>query len=227
MVSISLRFLGAAVHFLPLVTGQELSAASTGNGTQGVESIDDRSLAGLAATAACVILDAFLGKAITLPRDAQYTALSDVNWSQNTWKHPSCIAQPTSTADLQKIVTTLTFWNVPFAIRSGGHNPNEFAANIDTGVLISMDKFNSVTYNKAQGTATFGTGGRWKAVYDTLDPYNVTVVGGRVLDVGVGGLTLGSGLSYLSDLYGLVCDNVVSYDVSVIIYYVNVCNRTG
>ena len=53
-------------------------------------------------------------------------------------------------------------------------------------------------------------------MYTTLDPYNVTVVGGRVMDVGVGGLTLGSGLSYLSDLYGLACDNVVTYEVCTI-----------
>lgn len=49
-------------------------------------------------------------------------------------------------------------------------------------------------------------------MYTALDRHNVTVVGGRVLDVGVGGLVLGGGLSYLSDLYGLVCDNVVSYE---------------
>jgi FAD/FMN-containing dehydrogenase len=32
-------------------------------------------------------------------------------------------------------------------------------------------------------------------------------------DVGVGGLTLGGGLSFLSAEYGLVCDNVVNYEV--------------
>ena len=51
-------------------------------------------------------------------------------------------------------------------------------------------------------------------MYTALDPYNVTVVGGRVMDVGVGGLILGGGLSYLSDLYGLACDNVQSFEVT-------------
>lgn len=32
-------------------------------------------------------------------------------------------------------------------------------------------------------------------------------------DVGVGGLTLGGGLSFLSTQYGLACDNVVNYEV--------------
>ena len=32
-------------------------------------------------------------------------------------------------------------------------------------------------------------------------------------DVGVAGLTLGGGLSFLSGQYGLVCDNVVNYEI--------------
>ncbi|RYP80488.1 hypothetical protein DL770_006205 [Monosporascus sp. CRB-9-2] len=39
------------------------------------------------------------------------------------------------------------------------------------------------------------------------------MVGGRVMEVGVGGLTVGGGLSYLSDQYGMVCENVVSFEV--------------
>lgn len=50
-------------------------------------------------------------------------------------------------------------------------------------------------------------------VYGTLDPFNLTAVGGRILGIGVGGSILGSGLSYLTDLYGLACDNVVNFEV--------------
>lgn len=169
-----------------------------------------------AASAACERLAHALGPVITLPSDTQYTNLSDKNWSQTAWKQPSCIAQPTNTAHLHQLVTTLVSGNVPFAIRSGGHSPNPFDANINTGVLISMDQFNTVTYNAAKGLASYGPGARWDAVYTALDAYNVTLVGGRVMDVGAGGLTLGSGLSYLSDLYGLVCDNVVAFEVRLI-----------
>lgn len=207
MVSIS--FLAIALQFLfTLTAGQSPSSVSTDL------------ISSLPATIACKLLDALLGPVIILPADSQYTVLSDINWSQTAWKHPSCIAQPKTVSDLQKIVTTLTVGNIPFAIRSGGHSPNPFDANIDTGVLISMDQFNTVTYDAAKGTASFGPGNRWQAVYDVLDPHNVTVVGGRVLDVGVGGLMVGSGLSYLSDLYGMACDNVVSFDVSTILYNV-------
>jgi FAD/FMN-containing dehydrogenase len=55
-----------------------------------------------------------------------------------------------------------------------------------------MSGFNSIEYNNEKGVAVVGTGMRWGDVYHYLDQYNVTVVGGRILQVGVGGLTLGS-----------------------------------
>ena len=71
--------------------------------------------------------------------------------------------------------------------------PSPLAANINDGVLIDMAMFNEVSYDAANNEARVGAGQRWGNVYDALDAYNVTVVGGRVLDVGVGGLILGCG----------------------------------
>ena len=70
--------------------------------------------------------------------------------------------------------------------------PSPFAANIDDGVLIDVSQFNQVDYDAASNMAVVGAGQKWGNVYQHLDHYNVTVVGGRVLDVGVGGLILGS-----------------------------------
>lgn len=137
------------------------------------------------ATNTCDQLRTELDSVIVLPSDPQYSTLRAESWSQTAWKHP------TSSSDMQKLVRVLVANHVPFAIRSGGHSTNPFDANIDTGVLIAMDKLDQVAYDAATGLASLGPGARWGAVYTALDPYNVTVVGGRVLDVGVGGLVLG------------------------------------
>lgn len=165
------------------------------------------------ATNTCAQLRTELEFVIVLPSDAQYSALRTKSWSQAAWKNPTCIAIPTSSSDVQKVVRVLVANHVPFAIRSGGHSPNPLDANIDTGVLIATDKLDQVSYDAATGLASLGPGATWDAVYTALDKHDVTVVGGRVMKVGVGGLILGGGLSYLSDLYGLVCDNVISYEV--------------
>lgn len=93
---------------------------------------------------------------------------------------------------MSQAVRYLAQVGVHFAIRSGGHSPAPFGANINDGVLFDMSGFNSVEYDPRRGAAVVGTGMRWGDVYRHLDQYNVTVVGGRILQVGVGGLTLGS-----------------------------------
>ncbi|KAF9818098.1 hypothetical protein IEO21_02940 [Rhodonia placenta] len=54
-----------------------------------------------------------------------------------------------------------------------------------------MSRFNGVTYNADAQTASIGTGLVWDDVYAALEPYGVSVVGGRVTGVGVAGFTLG------------------------------------
>ncbi|KAK7757764.1 hypothetical protein SLS62_000142 [Diatrype stigma] len=65
------------------------------------------------------------------------------------------------------------------------------AASADNGVLIDMSSFTQIEHIAEKDEVVVGTGLRWQNVYDYLDQYEVTVVGGRVLDVGVGGLILG------------------------------------
>ena len=59
-----------------------------------------------------------------------------------------------------------------------------------------MTRFSDVVYNEEAQTADIGAGLIWDDVYAALEPYNVTVVGGRVTGVGVAGFTLGGGLYF-------------------------------
>ena len=93
------------------------------------------------------------------------------------------------------------------------HTPFVGAANIDNGVTIDLSQLNQVTVSPDRATVTVGSGSRWGDVYSTLDPQNLTVPGGRDSTVGVGGLALGGGISFFSPRVGLVCDNIVSYEV--------------
>ncbi|KAI1328429.1 FAD-binding domain-containing protein [Xylariaceae sp. FL0255] len=176
--------------------------------------VSSKSNCSAAARAACEELaNRFGSSLIVSAAAANYSSLSEENWSQTAWHHPTCIALPKSANDISLLVAHLTIAEVHFAIRSGGHSPNPFDAAINDGVLISLDNFDEISYDEKTELITLGPGARWDPVYTELDKYNRTMVGGRVTDVGVGGLTLGSGLSYLTDLYGLVCDNVVSYEI--------------
>jgi hypothetical protein len=163
--------------------------------------------------ALCQALNEHINGEIFTQNETDYETLRTDHWAQSAWAYPTCIFRPSSLAELQSVVPQLVNSQVKFSIRSGGHAPHRGMSSIDGGVLVDMSLFNELQYDAASQTARIGTGLRWGEVHSLLEQYEVTVVGGRIADVGVGGLTLGSGLSWLSNLYGLVCDNVVNFEV--------------
>lgn len=78
-----------------------------------------------------------------------------------------------------------------YAIRSGGHTPFARAANTNGGVTIDLRAMNAVNLNTNHTITTVGAGSIWENVYKKLQPMNLTVLGGRVAGLGVGGLTTG------------------------------------
>ena len=70
--------------------------------------------------------------------------------------------------------------------------PNPGFSNINkSGILIDLQKMNQITLSDDRATASLGPGGRWGEVIEALDPYGVSVIGGRIPNVGVAGVILG------------------------------------
>ena len=110
---------------------------------------------------------------------------------------PACIFSPRTTEDVAtaiKILTSIFTGNQSqslFAIRSGGHTSNAGSANIEDGVTIDLRALDDIAVNANETVTSVGAGATWGDVYQALDERNITVSGGRVSQVGVGGLTLG------------------------------------
>jgi FAD/FMN-containing dehydrogenase len=79
----------------------------------------------------------------------------------------------------------------PFAVKSGGHAAFAGASNIQGGITINFAKINEVSLSVNKDIASIGPGNTWFDVYSALEPEDLTVIGGRVAAIGVGGLTLG------------------------------------
>ncbi|KIY71000.1 hypothetical protein CYLTODRAFT_451236 [Cylindrobasidium torrendii FP15055 ss-10] len=121
--------------------------------------------------------------------------------------------QPTTVGELSRVLKIIAKHRVPFAVRGGGHGMAPGYSST-TGILISMSRFNKVTYDERTQLATIGAGCLWDQVYSELGPTNRNVVGGAASDgVGVGGWMLGGGYSLKSNKYGLGIDNVVEIQV--------------
>lgn len=158
------------------------------------------------------------GLAVLYPGNASYDASVGSYWSRAAQLTPWCIVQPYSAAEVAQAVKTLvntgTTQKCQFAVRSGGHTTWAGAANIVDGVTMDLSMMNSTTYHADNNTAAVLPGARWKSVYETLDPIGVAVAGGRAGTVGVAGLVLGGGNSFYAGRKGMVCDNVVQFEVS-------------
>jgi FAD/FMN-containing dehydrogenase len=138
---------------------------------------------------------------------------------QETAVHPLCIVSPQTAQDVSAAVSVLTTAYQPssgcqFAIRSGGHASFAGAANIQGGVTIDLTALDSIVLDQGVPPAvSVGVGATWGDVYSHLDTVNLSVAGGRAAGVGVGGLTIGGGISYFGPRFGWTCDTVTSFEV--------------
>jgi hypothetical protein len=170
--------------------------------------------------------ESLAGSVICPEHHEAYKELINVHWAtQPCETTPACILRPQNTQELAVAVKILknefnacedgktrgTF--ASFSIRGGGHMPIVGASSIDGGVLVDMSLFDQIAPSYDGRTALIGGGCRWVQVYRSLQEHGLTIAGGRNSAVGVGGLTLGGGLSFFSPLYGLVCSNIVEYEV--------------
>ncbi|KAF9266702.1 FAD-binding domain-containing protein [Marasmius fiardii PR-910] len=164
----------------------------------------------------CHILNDLLPNKISWPGDSTYEAQQSSYYSAGQAElRPQCRVAPTSATDVSTIVKTATRHRCQFAVKSGGHMAWKGASNTGgTGFTIDLQGLNTgIFLSEDRRTVSFDAGNRWRDVYRALAPYNLTTVGGRVGDVGVGGFLLGGGIGFLTAKHGFGSDNIVNYEV--------------
>ncbi|KAK7740409.1 hypothetical protein SLS62_011126 [Diatrype stigma] len=158
-------------------------------------------------------MKAGLGPKVLLPTDPAYIVREESYWASNTRLKPACILVPESAEEVSSALKSLVAAQQRFAIRSGGHSPSPGANNMADGVTIDLSHLNTVTFDPATETAHIGAGAKWTGVYEELLKYGRAVAGGRSGDVGVSGLLLGGGSSWMAARYGWACDAVLAFEI--------------
>lgn len=137
------------------------------------------------ATATCQLLSSLRIETLTLEAnglDASWIDAQSHYWSAaNADLYPACVVIPKSVEEVARIVSILqNKTDVPFAVKSGGHNPNVGFSSVNGGVLISMSNLSSTVLSHDQRMVDIGPGARWGEVVKALDGTGVTVVSGRL-----------------------------------------------
>ena len=129
-------------------------------------------------------------------------------WNGMIDKKPSLIAQCTGVSDVIQAVNFAREQNLLVAVRGGGHNVAGNAMN-DDGIVIDLSKMRTVLVDPGNKTATVQGGAIWRDVDRETQAFGLACAGGVVSDTGVGGLTLGGGLSWFRRKVGMSIDNLV------------------
>lgn len=165
----------------------------------------------------CQLVDSKIPGRISYPGSTTYkSSIASYYGDSERELSPSCIYRPTTTSEVQlfvQLVTSGDCTNNQFAVRGGGHTFWSGAANIQPGITVDMRAMNSLQLSTDQKIAGIGGGALWDQIYPQLVPYNLTVMGGRIPGIGVGGFATGGGITFASREHGFSSDNIVGYEI--------------
>ena len=148
--------------------------------------------------------------AIIQPGDDSYDTARMV-YNRMIDKRPALIVRCADVADVIAAVDYARTNKLLTAIRGGGHNGGGLGT-CDGGV-VDLSAMKGVRVDRATSTVRVGAGCVWGDVDHATHPFGLAVPTGFISSTGVGGLTLGGGIGYLTRQYGLTIDNLLSADV--------------
>ncbi|KAI0260039.1 FAD-binding domain-containing protein [Gloeopeniophorella convolvens] len=141
----------------------------------------------------------------------QYAA-DNKHMFQSSSAASACSVEPGSVQDISQILGVLGATRTPFAVKGAGHATNPGFSST-SGVEVALIRFKELNIDTAAGTVDLGAGLTWDEVYAALNSSGFNVVGGRIPTVGVAGLTLGGGYSFMSSQSGLALDNIIAFEL--------------
>ena len=127
-------------------------------------------------------------------------------------RHPALIVRCADVADVVAAVDFGRSHDLRVSIRSGGHNAGGLGV-CDDGLVIDLSLISYVQVDPEAQTVRVGAGSTWGDVDHATHAFGLAVPSGIISTTGVGGLTLGGGIGYLTRKYGLSIDNLLSADV--------------
>ena len=127
-------------------------------------------------------------------------------------RRPSLIVRCADVADVIAAVNFGREHRMLIAVRGGGHSAGGLGV-CDDGLVIDLSLINYTRVDPSDRTVRVGGGCTWNAVDHATHAFGLAVPTGFISTTGVGGLTLGGGLGYLTRKHGLTIDSLLAADL--------------
>ncbi len=156
-------------------------------------------------------LDAEVGGRVIRPEDAEYER-ARVVFSGAIDHRPAAIVRPADAAEVARVVDFARDSGLSLGVRSGGHSAAGHSVP-EGGISLQLGEMRAIDIDPEARTAWAQTGLTAREYTEAVAEHGLATGFGDAGSVGIGGITLGGGVGYISRAYGLTIDDVLAAEI--------------
>ena len=154
---------------------------------------------------------ASLTGSVVVDGDAGYDAAREIHNSRFD-REPSVIVRAADAADVARTVTLASETGLELAVRSGGHSLAGHSTS-EGGIVLDLSPMKGLLIDPDRRLAWAQPGLTAGEVTEAAAVHGLAVPFGDTASVGIGGLTTGGGIGFLTRKHGLTIDNLVAAEL--------------
>ena len=142
---------------------------------------------------------------LILPADTGYDEARVIFYGDFE-RRPAMIIRAADAEDVARVVSLAAETGMELAVRSGGHSPAGYGLS-EGGIVLDLRDMKALHIDAEKQTAWVEAGLTTGEYTSAADVYGLATGFGDTGSVGIGGLTLGGGIGYLSRTHGFTIDS--------------------